>query len=243
MTDDVIPTPEGNIAGRKLHFFWLADCSWSMRGRRMEVLNQAIRDVIPNLREAMRQHPEVQMLMRAISFSHDAKWHVGPEPIPLEDFHWDPLSPDGFTATAKAIRLLATELNLERMPQRKGLPPVCILISDGECTEKKSEYEAAITELESTQWGRKAIRLAIAIGDESEYNEEELLRFVSHKEVGVLKAHTAAQLLDYITWGTIEASIASSQSRMAAQVATDPNLSVNLRPPPPASRPKDSDSF
>lgn len=231
---DFIPTPEGNIAGRKLHFFWLADCSWSMRGRRMEVLNQAIRDVLPQLRATMRQHPEVQMLMRAITFSHEAKWHVGPEPIPLEDFEWEPLTPDGFTATAQAIRLLAAQLSLDKMPQRKGLPPVCILISDGECTEKKSEYQAAISELEATPWGKKAIRLAIAIGDEKEYNEGELLQFVSHKEVGVLKAHTAAQLLDYITWGTIEASVASSQSK--GRNPDEIKHAVQLNTPPPIHR-------
>ena len=41
------------------------------------------------------------------------------------------------TATAQAIRMLATELTTENMP-RRGYPPVCILVSDGHCTDTTS---------------------------------------------------------------------------------------------------------
>ncbi len=227
-----IPTPAGHIEGRKLHFFWLADASGSMKGRRLEALNQAIRDVLPNLRSVMNQHPEVRMLMRAIRFSSSAEWHIGPEPVPLGKFQWVPLEPGTFTATAQAVRLLCSELTLDKMPQRRGLPPVCILISDGYCTDSKEDYQAALGELEALPWGKRAVRLAIAIGDESEYDERELLRFVSHKEVGVLKAHNASQLLDYITWSTIEASIASSKSRDARFETEQLARNVQLGEPP-----------
>lgn len=38
-----IPVPEGEVAKRPLQFFWLADCSSSMSGNKIAILNQAIR--------------------------------------------------------------------------------------------------------------------------------------------------------------------------------------------------------
>ena len=92
--------------------------------------------------------------MRAIKFSNNAAWHVV-NPVPLNDFVWPELETSGLTATAKAIKLLTEELSIDRMP-RRGLPPVCILISDGFCTDPQEEYDAAIAELGKIPWGIKA---------------------------------------------------------------------------------------
>ena len=54
-----MPVLEGNIAKRTLHFFWLADYSGSMSGAKIQILNQAIRDVLPDIRSAVAAHPEV----------------------------------------------------------------------------------------------------------------------------------------------------------------------------------------
>ena len=54
----------------------------------------------------------------------------GPEPVPLDEFVWPELETSGLTATAKALRLLAGELTIERMP-RRGLPPSASLSPTG----------------------------------------------------------------------------------------------------------------
>jgi uncharacterized protein YegL len=129
------------------------------------------------------------------------------------------------------MRLLAGELSLERMP-RRGLPPVCILISDGFCTDPSEEYDAAIAELNKLPWGIKAVRLAIAIGDESDYNETELLKFVNQKAVGLLKAHTPEELLGYIKWASVSASVASSRGRSRETgMSEDSNVAIEAPPP------------
>jgi uncharacterized protein YegL len=158
------------------------------------MLNQAIREALPAVRAAVAGHPEVAIMARAIKFSDDAIWHVGPQPVPLENFVWPELGTAGGTATARAIRLLASELTLEKMP-RRGYPPVCILISDGFCTDPVEEYDSAISELLALPWGNRAVRLAIAVGDPAQYNEHELLKFVSHREIGVLKADTPQNVI------------------------------------------------
>jgi len=229
--EDTIPVPDGQIARKKLHFFWIADCSDSMRGKKIATLNQAIREAIPEVRKAVAQFPQVEIVMRAIKFSDDASWHIGPDPVPVEEFVWPDLETSGLTSTAKAVRLLAGELSIERMP-RRGLPPVCILISDGFCTDPKEEYESAIAELGKIPWGIKAVRLAIAIGDESEYNETELLRFVNQDQIGLLKAHSPEELISYIRWASVSASVAASRGRSRSAGIHDDTSNVTLESPP-----------
>jgi uncharacterized protein YegL len=228
-----IPLPQDPVAGRILHFFWIVDYSGSMKGKKIATVNAAIRDVLPEIRKAVGAHHEVKCLMRAIKFSDDAGWHVGPQPLPIEQFAWPELGTHAGTATAKAIRLLACELTLERMP-RRGVPPVCILLSDGEHTDPQEEYDGAIKELLDLPWGQHAVRLAIAIGEkESEYDEQELLKFVSHKEVGVLKAHNPQELVRYIKWGSLSAVQGVSQGRSKG-IGMDANPHVHLGTPPTA---------
>jgi uncharacterized protein YegL len=225
-----VPVPEGTIARKPLHFFWLADHSGSMRGRKIATLNQAIREAVPEVRKAVSAYPEVIVHMRAIRFADRAEWHVGPAPVPVDQFVWPELDALGATSTAQAIRLLTEELTLERMP-RRGYPPVCILISDGYCTESTSNYTQAIADLLALPWGQKSVRLAIAIGDPSEYDEQELIQFVSHPEIGVLKADSPQSLVGYIKWASVSATVGASQSKSRGRPGEDAH-NVNLAQPP-----------
>ena len=203
-----------------------------MRGKKIATLNQAIREAVPEVQKAVAAYPQVEIVMRAIKFSSTAEWHVGPEPVAIRDFVWPELGTSGLTSTAKALRMLAEELSVERMPKR-GLPPVCILISDGFCTDPREEYDGAIAELSRIPWGIKAVRLAIAIGDESEYNETELLKFVNQDQIGLLKAHSPEELVTYIRWASVSASVASSRGRSRDAASLGGTSNVNLDSPPP----------
>lgn len=237
-----IPVPEGQVARKPLQFFWLADYSGSMRGRKIAALNQAIREAIPEIRKAVASYPEVDIFMRAIKFAEQASWHVGPEPVLLEAFTWPELESAGSTATAQALRLLAGELTVEKMP-RRGYPPVCILISDGFCTDPPAEYDNAIAELLRLPWGKKAVRLAIAIGNESDYDEMELLKFVSHKEIGVLKADSPQKLVSYIKWASVTASVGASQGKSKAGIAIDDQNVILAKPPEEPMLTSSTDEF
>src|SRR4051794_3111683 len=115
-----VPLPQDPVkAGRELHFFWIVDYSGSMKGKKISTVNAAIRDVLPEIRKVVGASPtKVNCFMRAIKFSDDAEWHVGPQPVPVEQFVWTELAAHAGTATAKAISLLASELTLEKMPRR-----------------------------------------------------------------------------------------------------------------------------
>jgi uncharacterized protein YegL len=226
-----VPVPEGTIAQRPLQFFWIADYSGSMSGKKIATLNQAIREALPAVRTAVSAHPEVAIMMRAIKFSDVAEWHIGPTPVPVEQFVWPELSTAGGTATAQAMRLLASELTMEKMP-RRGYPPVCILVSDGFCTDPPEQYDTAIADLVKLPWGKRAVRLAIAVGDPADYDETELLKFVSHSEIGVLKADTPQKLVNYIRWASVAASIGASVGKSKAGGAGPDSQNVVLPAPP-----------
>ena len=220
MSEQQRPMLEIEASKRQLHFFWVVDHSLSMGGVKIATVNQAIREVLPEVVAIAGSNPEVEMFMRAIKFSTGADWHVGPAPVPIESFVWPDISALGATSTARAIDLLCDQLEVGNMP-RRGIPPVCVLVSDGFCTDAESDYLKAIKRLNELPWGKKAVRLAIAIGQESEYDEAELLRFVNHPEVGLLKAHTAHELINHIRWASTETTRTLSQSVSTPDTAAE----------------------
>ena len=42
--------PGGEMASRPLHFIWIVDCSGSMMGEKIQSLNYAIRQTIPDMK-------------------------------------------------------------------------------------------------------------------------------------------------------------------------------------------------
>ena len=67
--------PGGPLATRPLHFFFIADCSSSMTGDKIQSLNQAIRESIPHMREVARGNPNAEVLVRSVAFANGAQWH------------------------------------------------------------------------------------------------------------------------------------------------------------------------
>jgi uncharacterized protein YegL len=236
MSEPQIPvTP----ARRTLNFFWLVDCSGSMGGTKIASLNKVIREVKPELESVLSNFPEIGMKVGCIQFSDSASWHIGSGErnglIDLDKFNWIDLQTGGCTATAEAIELLCDALDVENMPKR-GVPPVCILISDGYYTDSYEAYESAIEKLNKLPWGIKAVRLVIAIGDESDYEEESLLKFSNAKTedgsfVGVLKAHNPSELIQYIRWASTTATSSSSAGK--SQLAQDGQIPNVVMPEPP----------
>lgn len=186
--------PGGEYAGRPLHIIWLLDCSGSMaEGGKIEALNNAIREVIPAMRRAAEGNPEAQFFVRAMRFSSGAHWHVA-EPTVLSEFKWVDLEAEGETDMGQAFALLAEDLS--QLPQdTRMLPPQIVLISDGKPTD---DWRGALHVLMNVPWGRRAVRQAIAIGQDADH--ETLRKFVDHPERPVLRVENAEQLVRYFRY-------------------------------------------
>lgn len=214
--------PGGELATRPLHFIWIADCSYSMEGNKIQGLNHAIREAIPAMQSVAADNVNAEVLVRAVKFSNGAKWHVS-EATPVEDFKWQDLHVDGMTDMGAAFRLVADQLKMPPMTER-GLPPVLVLISDGQPTD---DFESGLKELMALPWGKKAVRIGIAIGEDADM--EVLQQFIGNKELQPLHAHNAEQLVNYIRW--VSTAVLQAASAPPSQV-TD-SISDNNVPIPP----------
>ena len=218
-----------SVQKRALKIYWLVDTSGSMsENGKITELNRAIRVCIPEIRDAADENVEVETYLRALKFSTEAMWHTGETKV--ADFSWTDLAAGGLTATGAALRLMAQELSMDRMGKR-NLPPVLILISDGEATD---DYDGAISELLELPWGKKAVRIAIAIGADA--NTAQLSKFCSHKEIPPLRADNATDLLNYIKWISTEVIQGVSKS----QIGQDTGVNVQLGAPPVAAAAPDA---
>ncbi len=211
MTDLV--RPGGELATRPLHFIFIADCSTSMKhSGKIEALNQAIRDALPDMCRVADENPNAEVLVRAIAFSSGAYW-INPKPVPVEDFIWQDLEASGVTDLGAAIHLLQEELQIPPMSER-ALPPVLVLISDGIPTDN---YEEALEELFKLPWGIKAVKLAIGIG--RGISERMLKKFINNEEIEVLKADRAEALTEYIKWAST--AVLQAASSPASQLGEE----------------------
>jgi uncharacterized protein YegL len=197
----VVPeSPGGRLATRPLHFFWLADCSGSMAADgKIQALNNAIREAIPHLGDVAADNPYAELLVRTIAFSTGARWHIE-TPTPADTLRWTDLDAGGFTDLGAAIELLTEQLHVPPMPER-ALPPAVVLISDGQPTD---DFDAALEHLLAEPWGRRAVRLAIAIGRDADHGT--LQQFIGRDDLQPMTANNPEQLVAMIRWASTVAS-------------------------------------
>ena len=203
--------PGGAIANREIHFIWLLDGSTSMQGEKVQSLNFAVAEAIPEMRRAAAKNASARVLVRALRFATDVQW-VLPQGA-LSAFQWaDYIKADGETAMGKALAAVGGEL--ERIAVRgRFLPPVLILVTDGHATD---EFDVGLRKLMATPLGKAATRLAIAVGDETD--DECLEKFIDNPEFPPMHASEAYKLPELIRWASVTAIQRSSRpsSRPAA---------------------------
>ena len=206
--------PGGELASRPLHFFWVVDCSGSMYGEKIGTVNNAIQTCIPEMASAAENNPNAQLLIRTLSFSTGATWLTA-APVPVDEYAWDDLDANGVTDMGKAFELLSAQLSIPPMPAR-ALPPVIVLLSDGQPTD---DYKKGLDKLRSMPWFRKAVKIAISIGQDAD--DDVLIEFTGNREL-VLQANNAAALTKMIKWASTTASMVSAPASKPMNSAQTP---------------------
>lgn len=224
--------PGGELATRPLHFIWICDCSGSMAADgKIQALNNAIREATPHMQKVADENPNAQVLVRAIKFSNGAQWHIS-QPTPVENFKWTDLSAEGVTDMGKALTLLAEQLRIPPMSDR-ALPPVLVLLSDGQPTD---DFGGGLKKLMELPWGKKAVRVAIAIGTDTDL--QVLEKFIGNSELKPLTANSPESLVRHIKW--VSTAVLKSASQPPSQVqgaAAGGNVAIPPPPPDPGSDP------
>ena len=225
--------PGGELATRPLHFIWIADGSGSMAADgKIQALNNAIREAIPHMQKVADDNPNAQVLVRAIRFSDGAQWHIS-QPTPVADFKWEDLSADGETHMGKALSMVAEQLKIPPMTDR-ALPPVLVLISDGQPTD---DYQSGLKALMDQPWGKKAVRIAISIGADAD--QEVLQKFIGNPEIKPLQANNPEALVRYIKWVSTAVLKAASSPASQTKDSSSPVVNVPVPVVPAASTASD----
>ena len=99
------------------------------------------------------------------------------------------------------------------------LPPQIVLISDGKPTD---DWKGALQALLNIPWGRRAVRQAIAIGQDAD--QETLRKFVDNAEKPVLRVDNAEQLVRYFRYVSTSVTATAPGKEPAAVPAPAPSV-------------------
>ncbi|MFZ9738379.1 MAG: hypothetical protein ACO3EZ_10265 [Prochlorotrichaceae cyanobacterium] len=120
----------------------------------------------------------------------------------------------GNTDMGDAMLKLMEKLKIPPMPDR-ALPPVLLLISDGQPTD---DFEAGLKQLMTQPWAKKAVRLAIGMGQDVEV--EPLEKFIGNPEIKPLQANNPGALSRFIKLSSTSALKVSSNPVIDPQNAS-----------------------
>ena len=203
--DDVVEVPR-----RTMVLFFLVDTSGSMYGTKIGTVNTAIEEIIPELKDLSENNADAEIKIATLAFSTGAKW-INSQPISAENVKWDHLEAMGSTDLGEACNQLNEKLSKNAfMSEATGsFAPAIFLLSDGDPTDN---YKYGLDKLKENNWYKKAIKVAIAIGDD--VNKDVLEEFTGNKEA-VITVHTPEILKKWIQFVSVRASEIGSKSASA----------------------------
>lgn len=208
MFDDI-----DGIVKRQMVLFFVVDTSGSMQGTKIGAVNTAIREVLPELKDAGGS--DIDLKVACLTFSSGCQWMYS-TPIASDSFQWTNVDADGVTDLGAACRELNDKLSKNGFLKAPSgsVAPVIFLLSDGEPTD---DFESGINLLQQNNWFKHGIKVAVAIGDDA--NKDVLAKFTGNIEA-VITVHTPEALRKWIR----KVSITSSQIGSRSQPVSDGQL-------------------
>jgi uncharacterized protein YegL len=183
-------------AARPLPVILLADVSGSMAANgKIQALNQAVREMITAFAEEEDTRAEIQVAV--ITFG-DGQVNVHQPFRPAKEIQWQNMGAQGDTPLGMALTLVTEYLEDHKLIPSRAYRPTVILVSDG---QPNDEWETPLAHLTNSERGKKAMRFALAIGDDAE--TAMLQRFLNNPESRVFAAHESRQIKQFFRWVTM----------------------------------------
>ncbi len=213
---------------RPLPVFILADVSGSMEGEKIQVLNNALREMITSLTKMDDVRGVFQVGI--ITFGDVAKIH---QPLTkVDSIVLNEMTAKGKTSMGEAFDLVTQIIEDKKTISSRAYAPTIVLVSDGKPTDFKANSKATIDEY--LNWGAikqlhkqesrvsKCLRLAMGIGTDSEINM--LKAFVNNPNVPIIQSKDAVGISDFFKWVTM-----STVSRINSADPNDPMSMLPIR--------------
>jgi len=208
---------------KDLRLFYAVDTSGSMYGEKINSVNVAIRESIPELQK-ISSGPDADIKVAALKFADSAEWLCAPTDV--ENFNLSNMIADGWTAFGDALVELNKKLSREEYlkTDRALACPVILLISDGEPTQTNPPWEDSLRELEKNKYFKAAIKIALAVGKDA--NIDILAKFTKNKEA-VFMIHNNYDLKKLIKIVSFTSMMYGSKSSNTAASGADVNDTAN----------------
>lgn len=205
----MVERPGVPSAKKPLHFFWILDCSGSMRvAGKMESLNNTIKEALPEMKKVALESHNADVFVRVLTFSSGAQWQMA-NPVPIDKFNWTDIKAGGMTDMGKAISMVADQLRILPITDR-ALPPLLVLVTDGYPTDNFSQ---GLKSLMDQKWGERSVRMAIGLGEN--LRTDVLEKFIGNPEIDVLYAQNPQQLAQNIRF--ISTRVLEAASNLPSQ--------------------------
>ena len=184
-------------AARPLPVILLADVSGSMSvDGKIDTLNQAVREMIASFAEE-KDSSRVEIQVAVITFGNN-QVKVHQAFAPAREVQWQDMSAQGNTPLGGALTLITELLEDKQHIPSRAYRPTLVLVSDG---QPNDEWEDALERLNNSERGKKVMRFAMAIGEDSD--TAMLQRFLNNPESRVFEAHETRQIKGFFRWVTM----------------------------------------
>lgn len=193
-------------AKKSMVLFFVIDVSSSMRGEKMDAMNQAMREVLPELIGMGGSNTEIKIAV--LTFSSGYEWCT-PQPVILEEYqNWPLLQAEGVTDLGAALLELNEKMSRNEFLQSPALSyaPVIFLVTDGYPTDN---YKKGIETIWQNKWFKHGIKIALAIG--SGVDKSVLEEFTGDSEF-VVEACNVKTLLSLVKAISVTSSQIGSSS-------------------------------
>lgn len=196
---------------RMMPLIILADVSYSMMYN-MEILNQAIDDMINSLKNTHSLRAEINLSI--ITFGGDVKIHTPLQPIRDVDFKKN-LEADSNTPLGGVLSKAKNMIESRDLIPSEGYRPVVVLLSDGYPTD---QYEEPLRKFISEGRSQKSERLSLGIGED--FSRDVLESFTSHSKKKIFQAKDAAGIMEFfkfVTMSVKEKSISTDPDKVMTE--------------------------
>jgi len=168
------------IPRKTMVMFFMIDTSGSMGGTSIGQVNDAMREVIPDLKDISDENADAKIKLAVMTFDSNVNW-ITPSPVDLENFKWSNLDAGGVTVLGEACKELNTKLSRDSFLQDAvGVyAPVILLISDGSPTD---DFKSGLAELQQNKFFKNAIKVALGV---EEADMDLLSEFTGNKELAI----------------------------------------------------------
>ena len=155
-----------SLKKRAMIVIFIIDISGSMKGARSGAVNDAIRNVLPELKKREKGNTSAEIKVAVMEFSTNARWRtIVPQPVSTFQYT-DITDVYGGTNYGRAFEKLNEKLSADQfMSSTAGAyTPLIVFMTDGKPSDM-GLYRENLDELKRNKWFKYSTRVGIAIED------------------------------------------------------------------------------